>query len=57
MMPLKIIVDNSRVILQIVASLTDDPRGIFYDCNMFLVTVYGDLCHINILANLKQGTK
>ncbi len=52
-----IIVDNSRVMLQIVVSLTNVPRGIIYDCNMFIVTVYGDWCNINNLANLKQGTK
>jgi hypothetical protein len=52
-----IIVDNSRVMLQIVVSLTDDPTGIIYDFNMFIVTVYGDWLNINILANLKQGTK
>jgi hypothetical protein len=26
--------DESRVMLQIVASLTDDSRGIIYDCNL-----------------------
>ena len=27
----------TRVTLQIVASLTDDSRGIIYNCNMFIV--------------------
>jgi hypothetical protein len=31
-----IIIDDSRVMLQIVASLTDDSRGIIY-ANMFIV--------------------
>ncbi len=33
----RIIIDNSRVMLPIVASLTDDSRGIIYDRNMFIV--------------------
>ncbi len=32
-----IIIDNSRVTLQIVASLIDDSRGIIYNCNMFII--------------------
>jgi hypothetical protein len=28
-----------RVMLQIVASLTDDSIGVIYDCNMFIVQV------------------
>ncbi len=32
-----ITIDNSRVILQIVASLTDNSIGIIYDHNMFIV--------------------
>jgi hypothetical protein len=31
----RIIFDDSKVMLQIVASLTDDPWGIIYSCNMF----------------------
>jgi hypothetical protein len=30
-----IVIDDSRVMLQIVAQLTDDSRGIIYDFNMF----------------------
>ncbi len=32
----RIITDDSRVMLQIVASLTDDSRGIIYDHSMFM---------------------
>ncbi len=31
----RIVIDNSEVMLQIVASLPDDSRGIIYDHNMF----------------------
>ncbi len=33
----RIVIDDSWVALQIVASLTDDSRGVIYDCNMFIV--------------------
>ncbi len=33
----RIVIDNSRVMLQFVASLTDDCRGIIYNCNVFIV--------------------
>ncbi len=33
----RIIIDASRVALQILASLTNDCRGIIYDCNLFIV--------------------
>ncbi len=33
----RIIIDNSIVMLKIVASLTDNSRGVIYDCNMFIV--------------------
>ncbi len=32
-----IVIDVSRVMLQIVGSLTDDSRGVIYDCNMFII--------------------
>jgi hypothetical protein len=35
--PSTILIDVSRVMLHIVTSLTDDSRGIIYDCNMFVV--------------------
>jgi hypothetical protein len=37
----RIVIDNTRVMHQIVASLTDDSRGIIYDCNMFIVQATG----------------
>jgi hypothetical protein len=33
----KIIIDDCRVMLQIVASLIDESKGIIYNCNMFIV--------------------
>jgi len=33
----RIIIDNSRVMLQIMVSLTDNSRGIIYESNMFIV--------------------
>jgi hypothetical protein len=33
----RIIIDDSRVTLQIVASLTGDSQGIIYNCNMLIV--------------------
>jgi hypothetical protein len=32
-----IIIDDSTVTLLIVASLTEDSRGVIYDCNVFIV--------------------
>jgi hypothetical protein len=37
----RIIIDNSRVTLQIVVSLIDDSRFIIYDCNVFIVETTG----------------
>jgi hypothetical protein len=36
----RIIIDSSRVMLQIVASLTDDFRGVIYNPNMFIVQAW-----------------
>jgi len=33
----RIIIDDSRVALQIVVSLIDDTRGVIYDHNVFIV--------------------
>jgi hypothetical protein len=33
----KIVIDDSRVMLQIVMSLTDDSIDVIYDCNIFTV--------------------
>ncbi len=35
----RIVIDDYRVTLQIVASLTDDSTGLIYDRNMFIVQV------------------
>ncbi len=43
----RIIIDDSRVTLQIVASLTDDSRGVIYDHNMIIVQATG--CPLSIL--------
>ncbi len=37
----RIVIDDSRVVLKIVASLIDDSRGVIYDCNMFIVQAPG----------------
>ncbi len=34
----RIVIHDSRMMLQIVASLTGDSGGIIYDCNMFFST-------------------
>ncbi len=39
----RIIIDDSGVMLQIVASLTNDSRGIIYDRNMFIVQATGGI--------------
>ncbi len=36
------VIDNSRVMLQIVISLTNDSKFIIYDCNMFIVQATGE---------------
>jgi hypothetical protein len=33
----RIMIDNSRVSLQIGVSLTEESRGAIYNCNMFIV--------------------
>ncbi len=33
----RIVTDNSRVVLHIVVSLTDDSGGVIYDCNVLIV--------------------
>ncbi len=47
----RIIIDNSRVTLQIVASLADDSRGVIYNCN----NVYGK-GHSSALWCIFRGT-
>jgi hypothetical protein len=40
-----IIIDDSTVMLPIVASLTDDSKGVIYNCNMFIVLAAGQMEH------------
>jgi hypothetical protein len=42
------VIDDSRVALQIVASLTDDSRGVIYDRNVFILQATGFLPHFFI---------
>ncbi len=44
----RIVIDDSKVMLQIVASLTDDSRGIIYDSNMFIIQAIGSQTHWDI---------
>jgi hypothetical protein len=37
----KIVIDDSSVTLQIVASLSDNSRGVIYDRNVFIVQATG----------------
>jgi len=37
----RIITEDKKVTLKIVASLTDDSRGVNYDCNMFIDQAIG----------------
>jgi hypothetical protein len=39
------VIDDSRVMLPIVASLTDDSRGVIYNCNMFIVQAAEQMEH------------
>ncbi len=39
----RIVIDNSRMTLHIVVSLTDNSRGIIYYYNMFIVQATGAL--------------
>jgi hypothetical protein len=48
----RIIIDDSGVALQIVASLTGDSRGVISNCNMFIVQaplVYSLYYHMSLL--------
>ncbi len=44
----KIAIDNSRVMTQIVASLTNNSRGVIYNRNMFIVQATGYLAFFNL---------
>jgi len=45
----RIIIDDSRVMHQIVASLTDDSRGIIYDRNGIIYNHNGIIYNRNVL--------
>jgi hypothetical protein len=49
----RIIIDESRMMLQIVTFLTDDFRGGYYNCNMFIVKVISS--SIFIIFALQKG--
>jgi hypothetical protein len=49
----KIKIDDSRVTLQIVVLVTDDNRGIIYDCNMFIEQAIGYEFMSGISRNIK----
>ncbi len=46
------VIEDSRVMLQIVASLTDDLRGVIYNHSMFIVQAAG--CSENKLECLSE---
>jgi hypothetical protein len=41
-----------RVVLQIVASLTYNSRGVIYSCNMFIVAATGEISSFTIVICL-----
>ncbi len=57
----RIVIYDSRVMLQIVASPTDNSRGIIDDCNMFIAqatgwsSVYTQVIHSTKLCGTYQG--
>ncbi len=36
----RIVIDDSGVMLEVVASLTDDSRGFIYNCNVFIAQAF-----------------
>ncbi len=50
----RIRIDDSRVTLQIVASLTDDSKGVIYICKMFKVKATGAYPS-HLLAGIRLG--
>ena len=46
----RIVIDDSRVMLQIVASLTDDSGVVIYDCDIF--TIQATSCSITYNHNM-----
>jgi hypothetical protein len=51
----RIKIDNSSVALQIVASFTDDSRGVSYNGNIFIVQATGGGGSINCLTIIFQS--
>ncbi len=50
----RIVIDKSRVMLQIVVSFTDYSRSIIYDCNMFIVEATGSISKITLGLKYKN---
>ncbi len=50
----RIVINDSRVILQIVASLTDNCRGVTYDRNLFIVQATAHLKKTFCIGNEKD---
>jgi hypothetical protein len=60
----RVIINHSRVMLQIVASFTDDFIGAIYNCNMFIAQPIGengkkyyDVCPSRILPPLPNNNR
>ncbi len=54
----RIIIDDSRVMLQSLVSLADDSRGVIYDCNMFIVQAADLASYITIkFLKVKDSNK
>ncbi len=47
----RIVIDDSRVMIQFVTSITDDSKGINYNCNMFIVQATG----VKVVKQLLHG--
>jgi hypothetical protein len=52
----RIIIDDSRVMFQIIASHTDDSRGVIYNCKMFKVKATGAYPS-HLLVGIRLGWK
>jgi hypothetical protein len=50
----RIVIDDSRVMLQIVAPLTDNSRGVIYDCNMFIIQATWDKLTVPVCLLAKK---
>jgi hypothetical protein len=52
----KIVIDDSRMMLQIVTSLGENSRGVIYNCKMFIVLAPGHV-FMSILLQILQPIK